>query len=85
MVNTVLSPNRVIIELEKVNPDLSNRKNGNKGPSKEKGPLIMLLRNPKLLFFEIFIFFFSSHDLSYLFIGDNPREILEISNLQDFV
>ena len=36
MVNTVLSPNRVIIELEKVNPDLSNRKNGNKGPSKEK-------------------------------------------------
>ena len=36
MVNTVLSPNRVIIEQEEINPDLSNRKNGNKGPSKEK-------------------------------------------------
>ena len=40
MVNTVLSPNRVIIEQEEINPDLSNRKNGNKGPSKETGPLI---------------------------------------------
>ena len=36
MVNTVLSPNRVIIEQEEINPDLSNRKNGNKGPSKEE-------------------------------------------------
>ena len=45
MVNTVLSPNRVIIEQEEINPDLSNRKNGNKGPSKEKGPLIAIVKS----------------------------------------
>ena len=30
---------------KKINPDLSNRKNGNKSPSKETGPLIAIVKS----------------------------------------